>query len=170
MATTIPDINNYPIDDDAKLVMNMMQRVLDTVVGVYEQMGVPLPARQFWTTGGAVEDCEQVTVNLIQAYLGNPGDQATQPQRCNVARSAVLNIAVTRNFPIGENGKAVSPDRIMQGSAWAMIDVQVLLEALRSFDQWSDGGPGLGVIATVSPADPSGGVQTVNMNLTMAIG
>ena len=94
----------------------------------------------------------------------------SDPQRCSAPRSIVVNVSVTRDFPIGSNGKAVNVDRIMESGAWSAIDVQVLLNSLNEFDQFQDFGPGYGVIATVEAADASGGMLTVNMNLTMGLG
>lgn len=167
---TISNISNYAISEDALTLRNMLVRVLDTVVGAFEAHGVPLPARQYWTFGRPAEDCEQVVVSFLQSYLGNPGDQASEPQRCTGPRSAVLNISVTRQFPIGQNGKAVNPERIQEANEWNAVDTQVLLNTINDFDRWDDFGPGLGVIATVNAADAGGGMTTVNMNLTMGIG
>jgi len=166
----IANISDYPVSEDALTLRNMLQRVLTTVVGAFEFHGVPLPSRQYWTFGRPAEDCDQVVVSFIQTYLGAPGDQAANPQRCHEPRSAVLNISITRKFPIGQNGKPVSTDRIEEANEWNAVDTQVLLNTLNEFDKWDDLGPGLGVIATINSADAGGGVITVNMNLTMAIG
>jgi len=166
----IPSVDDYTINDDALTIITMLERVLATVISVYDEKGVPLPSRQYWTMGRAPEDCAQVTVSLIQVYLGTPGDQASTPQHCNQVRTAVLNVAVTRDFPVGENGKAVGVDRIMEASKWGAIDSMVLSSSLNDFDMWEDGYQGLGVIATIATNDPQGGVQTTNMNLSMAIG
>lgn len=58
----------------------------------------------------------------------------------------------------------------MDASAWGAIDSMVLLDSLSAFDRWDDGGPGLGVVATVQTNDPQGGIQTTNMNLSMGVG
>lgn len=164
------EISDYNISPDVLLLNNKMDSILETVVGVYESYGVPLPTRRYWTFGRPAEDCAQVVVYLAQAYLGSPGDQATTPRRCSDPKSLVINIAVTRDFPIGVNGKAVSAEKIIEANRWNAVDTQVLLEALYEFDKWSDGGPGLGIIATVNANDAGGGLSTVNMNLTIALG
>lgn len=167
---SIANISDYPISEDALTLRNMLQRVLSTVVGAFEAHGVPLPSRQYWTFGRPAEDCDQVVVSFIQSYLGIPGDQASTPQRCSGPRSAVLNVSISRKFPIGQNGKPVNPERIEEANEWNAVDTQVLLNTLNDFDTWNDYGPGLGVIATINSADAGGGIITINMNLTMAIG
>lgn len=161
---------DYAISDDAKTLMNQMERILDAVIGVYEQHGIPLPARRYWMMGSTVpEDCEQVVVSFIQAYLGVPGDSAADAQQCNQPRTGVFNVHVTRNYPIGEVGKAVPADQIIEASKWAAIDSNVLIWALNDLNVAQDGYSGPGVIATVNVAPPSGGVQTTVLNISMMI-
>lgn len=167
MASSLSD---YAVPEEALTLFNTCQRLLDTVVEEYASAGLPLPARQYWTFGRPAEDCAQVVVSYLQSYLGSPGDQASTPQRCNGVKSAVFNISITRDFPIGVNGKAVSPAKIMEANGWNAVDTQMLLNMLEKFDAWEDNYPGLGVIATVNAADAGGGLSTVNLNLTMALG
>ena len=166
----VQNISDYTVPEEALTLFNMCQRLLDTVVEEYETAGLPLPERRYWTFGRPAEDCAQVVVSFLQSYLGAPGDQAATPQRCNGVKSAVFNISITRDFPIGTNGKAVPPAKIMDANAWNAVDTQMLLNMLEKFDAWEDNYPGLGVIATVNAADAGGGLSTVNLNLTLAIG
>lgn len=162
-------ISDYGIDPDAMIIVNMLDRVLERVVGIYEQSNVPLPSRRYWMFGPEVpEDCEQVVVTFMQSYLGIPGDQAANAQNCNSPRSAVLNVVVTRNFPIGEVGNAIEPAAIMEASKWAAIDSAVLSWGLADIAA-IDGMPGPSVIATINTPSPSGGVQSTILNLTMMI-
>ncbi len=166
----VKNLADYQVSEDAFNLRDLMVRALETVTTVYEAYNVPLPARQYWAVGRPAEDCAQVVVSFIQMYLGAPGDQANAPQHCNVApRSAVLEIAITRDYPIGVNAQAVAVSEIMKASEWAAVDSWILMESASAFDTWGDGIPGPGVIATVSPNDPSGGLQTVLMNITVAV-
>lgn len=162
-------VDQYSMDSEALVIVNMMGRLLDRLVGVYEQAGVPLPARRYWMFGPEVpEDCEQAVVTFVQSYLGIPGDQAAAPQQCHAPRTAVINIVITRNFPIGEAAAAVSPERIIEASKWAAVDNAVLTWALSDLTA-IDGIPGPGVIATVNNPPPNGGVQSTVLNLSLMI-
>lgn len=160
---------DYGIDEDYTNLGALLKTTLETVVAVYATAGVPLPTRRYYTMGRPAEDCEQVVVSFLQMYLGAPGDQATDPQRCSAPRSAVLNISVTRNVAVSQNASPPSPERIMNDADFSAADAWVLMEALREFDTWGAGIPGPGVIATVAAPEQNGGVQTINMNLTVAI-
>jgi len=166
---TIPPVANYPISEDAFELVNLLQRVLTQVGDVFAANGVPLPTRQYWAVGTPAEDCAQVVVALSQLYLGGPGDAAAEPQRCEGVRSAVVNVYITRDYPIGEQGRAVAPERIIEASKWVAIDSWLLISSLKGFDWSAFGTPGAGVIATVNALPPNGGVQTTVMNLTLAV-
>ncbi len=74
-------VSNFNMDPDALVIVNQLDRLLERVVGVYEQAGVPLPLRRYWMLSGeAPEDCAQVVVTFVQAYLGSPGDSAADAQ------------------------------------------------------------------------------------------
>jgi|GEM_PF-6103931 len=163
------DINDYPIAEESFNLRDLLQRVLDTVGTLYAAREIPLPTRQYWTMERPVEDCEQVVVWFLQMYLGAPGDQASVPQRCGGIRSAVINVDITRQYPIGENGKAVSPERILKAGQWSAVDTQTLMDGLMAFDSSGEGSAGPGVIATVQAQEPMGGMQTIRLNLTIAV-
>lgn len=162
-------IDKHNINDDALVIVNMMDRILDRLRAVYEQQGVPLPARQYWMMGPEpAEDCPQAVICFVQSYLGLPGDQAADAQQCNVARTAVMNIHITREHPVGDNGKAVSPEKIIEASKWGAVDSAVLMWGLQDLNDM-DGIVGPGVIATVNVSEPQGGLQTTVLNLSMMI-
>ncbi|QIG57827.1 hypothetical protein SEA_PAULODIABOLI_93 [Microbacterium phage PauloDiaboli] len=164
-------VSNYNIPDENLTLVNMMDRLLDRVVGVYEQAGIPLPTRRFWMLSGEVpEDCEQLVVTFVQSYLGAPGDSAADAQQCNSPRTGVFNIWVTRNHPVGEAGKAVAADRIIEASKWGAIDAYTLMWALEDLSTLDDGFKGPGVIATVNVSPPNGGVQSTVLNISTMIG
>jgi hypothetical protein len=163
-------IDTSTVDPDALNLKLMLDGVLAKVVSVFQSYNVPLPTRQFWTLGQPAIDCEQLVVSFIQMYLGPPGDQASEPKRCNSPRSAVLNIMLCRPVPVvGQNGRAPSADKIEEGGVISAIDAWVLMEAMQLFDQWDDYGLGLGVIATVDAPVQQGGFQAINMQITMAV-
>lgn len=166
--TTQIDITG--VAEDATHLRDLMAGVLERVQTVFQSYNVNLPARQYWTVGTPVIDCEQAVVSFVQMYLGSPGDEAQQPQRCNVPRSAVLAVSIARQIPIvGMNGRPPSPQTIEKAAEITTIDAYVLMDCVKEFDMWDNTGYGLGVIATVDVGEAQGGFQTVNMQLTMAI-
>jgi hypothetical protein len=156
--------------EDSLNLKEMMDGILEKVCTVFQSYNVQLPARQYWTMGQPAIDCEQLVVSFAQMYLGTPGDQATDPQRCHVPRTAVVNIILSRQIPvIGQNGKAPSAAKIEEGSYISAVDAWVLMESINLLDQWDISGYGLGVIATLDVIGPEGGFTSVNLQLTLAV-
>lgn len=167
----MPITNLNGVDPEAAHLANMLQTVLNRVINVYDSYSMPLPSRRYYTLGVPVVDCEQVVVSLIQMYVGSPGDEATEPRRCNDPRSAVLNISVSRAVPISQpNGSAPLADDIQDANQVMAYDAWILIESVQQLDAWDQGGyPGLGVIATVNAEQPEGGFATTQMTITMAV-
>ena len=164
-------INTATVDEGAKNLAALMQGVLDSVISTYASYTMPLPGRRYWTLGQPSVDCEQVVVSMLQMYIGSPGDEATEPRRCNDPRSATLIVSVSREVPtVSMNGKAPAADDIQDFSEISAYDAWILLDSSRALDQWATGGSfGLGVIATVETGAPEGGFQTVTMTITVAV-
>ena len=166
----MPIVDVTDVDDEALNIVELMDGVLQRVVSTFNSYNVPLPTRQYWTVGQQAVDCEQLTVTLVQIYLGAPGDEASSPQRCNQPRTAVMTVSLSREIPVvGQNGRPPSADKLEQAAQISAIDGYVLMLSLNPLDMWEPGGYGVGVIATVDYPAPEGGFQTVNMQLTMAI-
>ena len=164
------NLDNYDVDPEAFHLRDLLQGILDRVESVYTSYGVPLPARKYWTMGSPAVDCEQVAVYFIQMYLGAPGDEASAPQKCNTVRSAVVGITIARQIPIaGQTGRTPSGTKIQNNSEISAVDSWILMESVNLFDQWEEGGYGPGVIATLVSNEPSGGYQTITLQLTMAV-
>jgi len=159
------------VDNGAKNLALFLQEVLNRVITCYGSFDMPLPARRYWTFGTPAVDCEQLVVSMVQMYVGTPGDEATEPRRCNDPRSATLNISVSRAVPISQqNGNPPAADDIQDAAVVSAYDAWVLMESIQQLDTWGDmGSYGLGVIATVDAADPEGGFSTTRMTITMAI-
>ena len=163
-------INIAEVSSDALNLKNMMDGILEKVCNVFQSYNVPLPQRQYWTMGQPAIDCEQLTVQFLQMYLGAPGDQASEPQRCHVPRTAVVMIGITRAVPtVGQNGRPPSGDKIEQANYIAAVDAWLLMQSLNDLDQWDATGYGLGVIATLDTLGPEGGFHTTNLQLTLAV-
>lgn len=156
--------------DDAMSLTDMMDGVLERVEAVFQSYNVPLPNRRYWMIGMPAIDCEQVVVSFLQLYLGPPGAEVSQPQRCNVPRSATIAIHISREVAtVGVNGRPPSPEKIQQTSSRSTVDSWVLMQAVREFDMWDGTGYGLGVVATLDVSGPEGGFQTITLNVTMAV-
>lgn len=166
---TLPEV-----DDDrafeARSLVRMLDSVLERVQLAFAYCGVELPERRYWTLAAPAADCEQLVVFLNQAYIGPPGDEATQPQRCDSVKSASMDVQVIRCIPgPTPRGKAPSAAEIQSGAVQGALDMFILLDSARDFDMWDPAGPSLGVIATCQVDEPQGNFQSVTMSLTMGI-
>ena len=158
------------VSEDAVNLRDMMQGVLERVQAVFQSYNVELPNRQYWAMATPAIDCEQLVVYFQQMYLGAPGAEVGEPQRCHVPRSASLAISISRATPIvGQNGRPPSPAAIEAASEVMAIDAWVLMSSINQLDQWDDTGYGVGVIATLEVGPPEGGFQTTTMVVTMAV-
>jgi len=158
------------VSADSLNLKSMMEGVLERVQTVFQSYNVELPSRCYWSMSQPAVDCEQLVVSFLQMYLGPPGAQIGEPQRCNVPRSATLLVSISRNTPIvGQNGRPPSPDKIELASSVQAIDAWVMMESINLLDQWDDLGYGIGVVATLEAGPPEGGFQTTVMTITMAI-
>lgn len=166
----IQDISG--VNAEARNLADFLQDVLNRVINAYNSYNMPLPARRYYTLSAPVVDCEQLCVSFIQMYIGTPGDEATEPRRCNDPRSASLSIQVARAVPITQqNGQAPAADDIQKAAEVCALDAWVLMESVNEFDSWagSTSAYGLGVIATVDSDPPEGGFQTTRLTITMAV-
>jgi hypothetical protein len=166
----MPIIDISTVDSRALHLKDFLDRVLAKVVETYEEYNIDLPSRRFWTMGEPAIDCEQLVVSFIQMYLGLPGDEASQPQRCTQPRTAVLSISLSRQIPVvGNNGKAPSGEKIQEGSEIAAVDCYLFMELIRKLDQWEENEYGMGVIATVEAGNAEGGFETIRMQVSMVV-
>jgi hypothetical protein len=164
------NIDSVGVLEGATNLRDMMEGVLERVEAIFQSYNVELPQRRYWTVGQPAIDCEQLVVYFQQMYLGPPGAQVGEPQRCHVPRSATITISIARATPIvNQNGRPPSPERIKAASEVLAIDAWVLMESINQLDQWDETGYGVGVIATLEINPPEGGFQTTDMVVTMAV-
>lgn len=163
-------IDSSGVLEGATNLRDMLGGVLERVEAVFQSYNVELPKRRYWSMGQPAIDCGQIVVFFQQMYLGPPGAEVGDPQRCHVPRSATIGITIARETPIvGQNGRPPSPEKIQAASEMLAIDAWVLMESINQLDQWDDTGYGIGVIATLDTTAPEGGFQTTNMTITMAV-
>jgi hypothetical protein len=156
--------------EEALRLKVMMDGILERVESVFQSYNVPLPNRRYWNIGQPPVDCDQVVVSFMGMYLGSPGDEVAQPQRCNVPRSATVAISISREIPtVGQNGRPPSGTKIQESSEISVVDAWILMESLREFDMWDDTGYGLGIVATLEIGEPEGGFVTSVLNVVMAV-
>jgi hypothetical protein len=164
------EVDYTGVAEGATNLRDMMQGVLDRVEAVFQSYNINLPHRRYWTMGQPAIDCEQLVVSFVQMYLGTPGAQVGEPQRCHVPRSATLNIQIARATPIvSSNGRPPSSEKIQMASEIIAYDSWILMESINLLDQWDETGYGIGVIATLDSAPPEGGFQTTTLTVTMAV-
>lgn len=170
-------MTSFPIIDEGRTaevrsIVDMLREILDRIVAGYEQAGVLLPSRQYTTTGTPAIDCAQLVVIFRQAYVGPVGDEASDPQRCDGPRTAVLEVQVSRCVPGPKGPRATAPsaEAIQEAAELQMQDAWLLLDLAPSTDVWNGMAPGgPGVIATVEAGEPQGAFQTTVLQLTMQI-
>lgn len=160
------------VDPDRALevrgLITMLEGILSRVVAGFEQAGVSLPERRYWTLSEPAADCPQVVVSFVQAYYGPPGDEASGPVRCDGPRSAAVDIQILREIPThGVRGRAPTADAIQASSEQLAIDAWLLLDIASELDMWAGPSPvGLGIIATVDAGTAQGGYQGSTLHLT----
>jgi hypothetical protein len=164
------EIDGTGVLEDATNLRDMLSGVLERVETVFQSYNVSLPHKKYWMMGEPAIDCEQVVVSFLQMYLGPPGAQVGEPQRCHVPRSATLNISISRATPVvGQNGRPPSQEKIQQASEILAVDSWVLMQSVNLLDQWDNTGYGVGVVATLDVSGPEGGFHTTTMTITMAV-
>lgn len=163
-----------PPETDVQLIDKtawVMDSILNAVELSFQDSGIELPELRYLTFAAPVHDCEQVTVTMIQSYLGGPGDQAAVPQPCSGVRSGVFQVELVRCVDDGttqnlrQRGSSTAPDpeiiseyaRSRTRDAWALLAVPSYL------------GPYNQAIADVSVTEMQGKYQGVVLNLVVQI-
>lgn len=154
--------------------------VLDSIVDVAESNGVVLPTRQIIYVSTVPKDCEQVAVSVGSYGFGRPGDPqpGPDPNGCWYPTVVTLTAEITRCVP--ENNQVRPMGRYATGmvelpsntameehAEVVMRDMMVLLESANVASNYPF--PGSGTEASVIPADPQGGYQSVFLTLTLQV-
>lgn len=166
MSSLLPENDVEPIDKIGWVMGNIMKAVEEK----FELYGIELPELRYLTMATPVHDCAQVTVTLIQAYVGPPGDQAAGPQPCGGPRTGVFQVEVVRCFEDGSTtnlkraqSTAVDPDVITTYALERARDVWTLLDAAGEIPDYN------AVIADASLSEPLGKFQAAVLNLVVQI-
>jgi hypothetical protein len=172
---TAPTVQGQVIDDP---VGDLAQHVLDTIVATYEAaVATPdtqvlrLPKRQEIVVGAMTVEGEhgQLGVMFGGCHVGPPGNEMSSPFRGDQPRSAIFNIELWRAVSTGRGGattaRAPKASKVTEQAKIAMLDAWILLQAAFACDYV--GGPG--VIASTSPLPPEGGLQGIQLSLTLQV-
>ncbi len=160
---SITPFNEIP---DTEIIFEIMQDVIDSIVAVYSDADVTIPARNIIAAGPTVHDCEQLSITFEQMYSGGPGDQAEQPVRCESPRSVVLTVQLVRCIPtpVGR-GQAPSPEAMATSTSQLLKDVWLLMDGVMA----SRAAGYLGALADISVTPPDGAYQAVVANLVVGV-
>lgn len=150
-----------------------LRYILESIEDRYAEAGVMLPERRFTTVGNiasaAVKDCEQVTVNFVQGYLGFPGQPDLEPKGCLIMMSGDFVIQVVRCVPTitptgrGTGMKVPTVEQIEAATVVQSVDAQLLLETAYSLSSAQ------GISATVTPSGVEANVQAIELNLSISL-
>ena len=152
-------------------VQKTLQHIIDVIEARYASAGVPLPSRAYTAVGDVGSsialDCEQFTVNFVQAYLGLPGQPDLQPKGCLRVMSGDFVVQVTRCIPTPTTtSRGVKPpavEKIEASTVVQAVDAQILLESAYELSSLE------GVSATVAASGVSGEYQSMMLNVSVSL-
>lgn len=154
-------------------VFETLEHILSVVEQTFAAANVDLPDRRFIAVGdvgGAVAvDCEQVNVNFIKSYTGEPGQPETRASGCMMMLSGDFVVQVWRCVPKPETGRGrteVIPPRVPAVNASTKIqavDAGILLQSAWSMRSAQ------GHKATAAPTGQTGGFQAVQLDLSISL-
>jgi hypothetical protein len=139
----------------------LLERVAEAAVG----KGIQLPPRQVYYMSPIPADCEQVAA-LFSNWTPTPGQDG--PTICQPWRwMANWSVIITRCTPAmpgkGRGLHTVPAEKMMAAGKLASDDTEVLLAVVNSLDE-------IGADTTVVANAPSGGYQTVELNVPLIMG
>lgn len=160
--TTQPSPNGY-----AETLEEMGQRLLVKVNEAALHKGVTLPNRQLVYPAPIPADCEQVAV-LFTQFTPTPIQDAGSTVMCKTWRwIAPFSVIITRCTPAmpgkGRGIKMVDPKQMMAAAKIASDDAEILVNVITRLGE-------IGPDATVVTNAPSGGFQTVELNVPLISG
>lgn len=172
---TSPVVGGQVVDDP---VGDLAQHVLDVLVTTFESMAaqpdspvLKLPERREIVVGELVVEGEkgQVGVMFGGCHVGPPGNELSSPWKGEQPRSAIFNVELWRPISTGRGGartaRAPKASVVTEQAKTAMLDAWYMIEAAFKMD--FPGGPG--VIASTSPLPPQGGLQGIQLSLTIQV-
>ena len=147
-------------------LVTFVEHCFNSVVQTFDEHGVDLPKRRYWTVGAAAADCEQMVVTVLQVFWGNPGIPPTEPVRCSQPRSMTLGVQILRDAAVAgpRSSSGPSAEAIMSKAIAPPADTEILMEAVATWDR-----TGIGVVSTFDALDAEGGLQGVVGTVTVSL-
>jgi hypothetical protein len=128
------------------------------------KVGVPLPARRYWTIGTTARDCEQCVLAVQQMFIGT-ASVPLETTQCNGPRGLTFTVEVVRCVPTLDNrGKPPSGEAIELASVHPVIDMEIMLDLAAYFDPFLTG-----VIVNVDPIPADGGYHGAIATYTVTL-
>ncbi len=146
---------------------NLLQDVMNAVVGVYEQSGVDLPTQRIYGIEAVPHDCASVAVIFNSLSKGLPGEEGGV-QRCDSPRTVNLSVQVVRCWPTARDVRIQHTIQPQQQEAvfQAAQDSWLLMDAAEQVDNVRNS---CGIIAGSSVFSPDGGFFSTVLDLTIVV-
>lgn len=154
--------------DTLLYVLRRMQTVINDAAAAQD---VELPERQYVTTGGAVYDCEQLTVSANSVSVGIAGaDGGGQVANCGPGWNVALELAIVRKAceaPSGRRGElppkvdCIEEDTKQSSRDLALLTAGVTAIAGPGWDQFGN------VPASIQFGEVQGGLFAVVLTATL---
>lgn len=155
--------------------MYVLRRMLEEINNAAAELeDYTVPERQYVTTGGAVYDCEQVTVSANQITIGLAGDNGSGGAmvNCDSGWNVQLELAIVRSAseaPTGRRGDgAPTVECIERDAELSSSDVAMLTRAVGAVagPNWEQFGV---VPASIQLGEVQGGLLAAVLNVTLNI-
>lgn len=146
---------------DPQAVPRALEEMLRRVVEAYTTAGVELPQRRLWSVGAVTEECSQLAVMLADLQ---PEPSELSPT-CDTVMRATITVSVTRCVPVASNrngDRPPTPQQLKDSGTLLGTDAYLLSKIACQLDLYGMGG--LGTEVTVE--DPTGGMQTITLQIT----
>jgi hypothetical protein len=125
---------------------------------------VLLPERRYWTIGTTAHDCEQCVLAVQQMFIGT-AENPLETTQCNGPRGITFTVEVVRCVPgLNNRGQPPAADSIEVASVHPVIDMEILLDLAKYFDEF-----GTGVVVNVDPITASGGFHGAICTYTVTL-
>jgi hypothetical protein len=116
------------------------------------KVGVPLPARRYWTIGQTAHDCEQAVLAVQQMFIGT-AENPMELTQCNGPRGLTFTFEVVRCVPgLTNRGQPPEAGAVEMASIHPVIDMEIMLDLATYFDPFL-----IGVVVNVDPIAADGG-------------
>jgi hypothetical protein len=163
MTVLTPEVR--PPYADEFVIPSWMDSAMANVENHYDNVvHVPLPERRYWTIGQTAHDCEQMAMAVQQMFLGT-AENPLETTQCNGPRGLTFTMEVVRCTPTMNNrGQAPSASSIESSSVNPVIDMEIMLDVAKYFDEYNSG-----VIVNVDPITASGGFHGAIATYTLTL-